>query len=337
MGRILHAIDRLPPPLVFADERTTVIPRGECLSVPNRGIPHRGIKLLFFLRADLRMTIGDGPPLHIRTGDILVVPRRVMQVYRPAGRTESRHHTLRILIGATPPGTDPLLDETLAGIRHLPRGMTPRHHELVNRLRSELDGRRPGYRLAAGGLCLDLAVDTLRSIQNPSTIPGSPDPDPAAAGLHIRRAKEFILENYEKPLRLEDIAWSGRLSREYLSTLFHEATGVTVFDYLVQLRVEAAKCHLCDTNLLVNQVAALSGFTSDALFCRTFKRLTGLTPTAYRRRLLQDAGFEASLRYKPAPVTDAVHDGMAIGEEGLRAAALASRVEPARRRGPRES
>lgn len=337
MGRILHTIDGLPPPLVFADERTTIIPRDGRLCIPNRGIPPRGIKLLFFLHADLKMTIGGDPPIRIRTGDILVIPRRVMQVYRPAGRTESRNHTLRILVGATPPGSDPLIDEALAGIRHLPCGMTPRHHELVKKLRAELNDRRPGYRLAAGALCLDLATDTLRSIHNNNTNCESSVPDSAAADPHIRRAKEFILENYEKPLRLEDIAWSARLSKEYLSTLFHEVTGITVFEYLVQLRVEAAKSHLCDTSLLVNQVAALSGFTSDALFCRTFKRVTGLTPSIYRRRILEAAGFEAALRYQPVRGTDTVPEMLARSDDGIRAAALARRVEPDRRRGTRES
>jgi len=299
MGRILHSIDRLPPPLVFADERTTLIPRGESLYIPNRGIPHRGIKLLYFLQADLQMHIGGASPIRIRTGDILVVPRRVMQVYRPAGNTDSLHHTLRILIGATPPGFDPLIESALEDIHHLPDGMTPRHHELINRLRSELDDRPPGHRFAIGGICLDLAVNTLRCIHKSATSADSGDPAGAAAELHIRRVKEFLLENYEKPLRLEDIAWSVRLSREYLATLFHKVTGLTVFDYLLQLRVEAAKSHLCDTSLTIHQIAALSGFTSDSLFCRTFKRVTGVTPSAYRRRTLQEAGFEPALRYQP--------------------------------------
>ncbi|AHF93451.1 AraC family transcriptional regulator [Opitutaceae bacterium TAV5] len=336
MGRILHSIDRLPPPLLLAEERLTVIPRGERLVVPNRHIiPDRCAKILYFLQADFEMAIVGRPALRIRAGDILFVPLRVMQTYRAVRNAESLSHTLRLLVSpASAADIDPALADALRDIRHLPRGMTPRFHELINQLRTEIENRRPGHRLMVGGLALELLAETLRRIhsfttkETASAPSGSPPSDAAAAtDTHIRRAKEFILENYEKPLTLADIAWSARLSREHLARLFNETTGQTVFDYLTRIRIEAAKSHLCDSVLLVNQIATLSGFTSDALFCRTFKKHTGLTPMAWRRRILKNSGFEPALRYQPAIITEATPEEEDTSNEDPRVTALARKVK----------
>jgi AraC-like DNA-binding protein len=186
-----------------------------------------------------------------------------------------------------------------------------------------------------GGLALELLSETLRLIlsstaqENPAATasPGFPPPDAIATDTHVHRVKEFILENYEKPLTLTDIAWSARLSREHLARLFHESTGLTVFDYLTRLRIEAAKSRLCDSVLLVSQIATLSGFTSDAHFCRTFKKHTGFTPTAWRRHIFRNSDFEPALRYQPATITEIAPAEKETDSEGTRAAILARRVE----------
>ncbi len=329
MGRILHSIDRLPPPLLLADERLTIVPRGE-----RNVIANRAIKILHFIQADHEMTIADRPPMRIRTDDILLVPLRVMQVWHSVRNIESRIHTFRLILSPSAANFDPTLSTALADIHHLPRGMTPRHHELIKQFRTEADAHRPGYRLMIGGLTLELLAETLRCIVPSTTnetipvIPFAPPPSGTdVTETHVRRAKEFILENYEKTLTLAEIAWSARLSREHLSRLFHETTGLTVFDYLTQIRIEAAKSHLGDTALLINQIASLSGFTSDALFCRTFKKHTGYTPLSYRKQILKNSGFEAGLRYNPIQIPDTVPDLKDTGQESIHAAALARRVE----------
>ncbi|RRJ98983.1 AraC family transcriptional regulator [Opitutaceae bacterium TAV4] len=338
MGRILHSIDRLPPPLLLAEERLTVIPRGERLVVPNRHIvPNRCVKVLYFIQADFEMSIVGRPPLRIRSGDILFVPLPVMQTYRAIRNVESISHTLRLLIAPrSATDIDPIFADALHDIHHLPRGMTPRHHELINHLRTEIDNRQPGHRFMVGGLSLELLTETLRLIQSSITkenvaiaTPDTrvPNSESIATNTHVRRAKEFILENYEKTLTLADIAWSARLSREHLARLFHEATGLTVFDYLTQIRIEAAKSHLCDSVLLVSQIAALSGFTSDALFCRTFKKHTGFTPMAWRRHIFENSDFEPALRYQPATITETAPAEKETDNENTRTTTLARKVE----------
>lgn len=331
MGRILHSIDHLPPPLLLAEERLTTIPRGERLVIPNLHIaPDRRAKIIFFLQADFETLVVGRPPLHIRTGDILFVPLRVMQTYRAGQNIETTTRTLRLVVStAATTNTDPILSDAFRDIRHLPRGMTPRHHELIHQFRSEIEENLPARRLMAGALALALLAESLRCIHESITKKHTAS-DPAAppsADIHIRRAKEYILENYEKPLTLADIARSTRLSREHLARLFHETIGHTVFDYLTRIRIEAAKSFLGDTTHSVSQVANLSGFSSEPLFYRTFKKHTGLTPSVWRSNLLKNADFDPSLRYRPAHITETVPDQEEIGNDLVQSKAIFRRAE----------
>ncbi|RRK01054.1 AraC family transcriptional regulator [Opitutaceae bacterium TAV4] len=328
MGRILYTIDRLPPPLLLAEERLTTIPRGERLVIPNLHIaPDRRAKIIFFLQADFETSVVGRPPLHIRTGDILFVPLRVMQTYRAMRNVETTTRTLRLVLSpASTTSTDSTLADAFRDIRHLPHGMTPRHHELIHQFRSEIENTRPARRLMTGALALELLVESLRCIHEFITNehPGTTD---LPIDIHIRRAKEYILENYEKPLTLADIARSTRLSREHLARLFHQTTGHTVFDYLTRIRIEAAKSLLCDTTHFANQIATLSGFSSEPLFYRTFKKHTGFTPSVWRRNILKNSEFEPGLRYQPARITEATPDKEEVGNELDRAKAIARRAE----------
>ncbi len=56
-----------------------------------------------------------------------------------------------------------------------------------------------------------------------------------------------------------------------------------MFDYLTQLRIQRARELLEDTGLPLYEVANRVGYESDLAFTRTFKKLTGMTPAAYRK------------------------------------------------------
>jgi AraC-like DNA-binding protein len=62
------------------------------------------------------------------------------------------------------------------------------------------------------------------------------------------------------------------------------STGTTIHNYLVRCRMDAAKTLLLSTDMTVSQVAEEVGIESEAYFCNSFKKLTGITPKEYRRR-----------------------------------------------------
>jgi AraC-like DNA-binding protein len=73
------------------------------------------------------------------------------------------------------------------------------------------------------------------------------------------------------------------VSRTY--SLFREHTGQSPVDYIVRLRVEAAEKLLEDHSLSVAEISARCGFSSSQYFARTFRKYSGLSPSAYRDRL----------------------------------------------------
>lgn len=98
----------------------------------------------------------------------------------------------------------------------------------------------------------------------------------------LRRAIEFINDNYSRDLSLEEIAEAAYLSEYHFSRLFKQITGSSPHAYLASVRLDRARNVLLETALSISQVAATVGYQSQSHFTRVFKAATGLTPRAYR-------------------------------------------------------
>ena len=98
----------------------------------------------------------------------------------------------------------------------------------------------------------------------------------------LRRAIEFMHDNYSGGLSLEEIASAAYLSEYHFARLFKEIIGVTPHVYLANLRLERARKLLAETELPISEVASLVGYHSQSHFTKIFKSITGATPRAYR-------------------------------------------------------
>ena len=99
----------------------------------------------------------------------------------------------------------------------------------------------------------------------------------------IVRAAQLITDRHRENLSLGDVADEVELSRERLSRLFHESLGITFSEYLVQVRLTTAREFLSDTDNTITEVAYDSGFQSLSQFNRSFAKLEGKTPSAFRK------------------------------------------------------
>lgn len=118
----------------------------------------------------------------------------------------------------------------------------------------------------------------------------------------VYKAIQYLREHYAQKVTLEDVARHVYLSRSYLSALFKEETGRSLFTYLGQVRVEKSKLFLLDARVPLAQVAALCGFEDQSYFTRVFKRATGLSPKKYRDARGGTAGISAD-----APLSNQAH------------------------------
>ena len=105
-------------------------------------------------------------------------------------------------------------------------------------------------------------------------------PHSRAVGDAIR----YMQENYARDIQLSDIAAAVHLSAFHLSRLFKQVTGVAPHQYLIQLRVNAAR-GLLDAGSgqrSLAEVASAVGFADQSHLTRHFKRQFGVTPKHFR-------------------------------------------------------
>lgn len=127
----------------------------------------------------------------------------------------------------------------------------------------------------------------------------------------VLRARRFIEDHAGEPVSLSRVATELRVARNYLSALFRRETGVTLTEYIHQVRIRRAELLLRAGDLTLAEAAYRVGYQSYRHFYRNFVRLCGLSPTTYVRHL-GDAGRDASASIR-RPLITALSDSSALG------------------------
>lgn len=102
----------------------------------------------------------------------------------------------------------------------------------------------------------------------------------------VKRILNFIDENYDKEISLNLLSGKFNVSPNYISRLFKEETGETLFNYLNSVRIEQAKTLLRDTDLKIYEVGFKVGFNSTVHFNIVFNKLAGVSPKQFKDSLL---------------------------------------------------
>jgi len=100
----------------------------------------------------------------------------------------------------------------------------------------------------------------------------------------ISQAKRYIEENYDKSIKLKDIANSVHISPIYFHNLFSDATGISPHQHLINCRIDNAKKLLWNAEIPISVIAEKTGFGCQQYLNKIFKQMTGITPAAYRKK-----------------------------------------------------
>src|SRR5579871_479073 len=111
-------------------------------------------------------------------------------------------------------------------------------------------------------------------------------PVPVQPGREIAPLLDQIRDNLKQSWRTATMARECRMSLRTFLRRFHEATGRSPGDWLVEERIEAAKVLLCEQFLSIETISAAVGFGSTHALRHHFRRKAGLTPTEYRSRFI---------------------------------------------------
>jgi len=100
----------------------------------------------------------------------------------------------------------------------------------------------------------------------------------------IKKAQEFIENNFQEKITVDQLASMFALSRRNLERRFKKATSNTAVEYMQRVKIEAAKMTFESSRDNVNEVMYKVGYTDTKAFRTTFKKFTGLSPIQYRNK-----------------------------------------------------
>lgn len=124
-------------------------------------------------------------------------------------------------------------------------------------------------------------MDTLRSEKSYSPIQNHP----LVQNESIREALLYIHQNYDEKISVQDIAWALHLSVNHFIRIFKFMLGTTPQKYIQTYRVQQAISIMStvpeNSFLSIAEIAAAVGFNDVNYFSRSFKKVTGMTPSQY--------------------------------------------------------
>lgn len=117
----------------------------------------------------------------------------------------------------------------------------------------------------------------------------SPPTSANEENIYIRKAIEYIHNNYSNNIKVTDIADYVCIDRSYLYRLFRQNMSLSPQDYLANYRITRAAELLSITDLPIGGVALSCGYQDALVFSKAFKLKRGVTPSQYRKKNRKDA------------------------------------------------
>lgn len=100
----------------------------------------------------------------------------------------------------------------------------------------------------------------------------------------IKKAQVYIEKNINERITIDELALHASVSRRTFERRFKEATRNSVLEYIQRIKIEAAKRRFENSRKNINEVMYEVGYTDSKAFRTLFKKITGLTPIAYRNK-----------------------------------------------------
>ena len=141
-----------------------------------------------------------------------------------------------------------------------------------------------------------------------SLLPGPAEVVNAVDGLDhhsspiVVRICDFIADNFREEIDSADIASAANVHPKYAMNVFKKSTGMTLNDYVNLMRLSYAQALLMQDDANVLQVAMDSGFGSLSAFNKAFRKISGMSPTDFRRDVRCRSTMPVSVRSPTARI-----------------------------------
>lgn len=101
-------------------------------------------------------------------------------------------------------------------------------------------------------------------------------------GTIVRKAMDFIHNNYHRQISVQDVAGAVNISESYLKSIFKKISGYSYSEYLTKTRLDRARDLLVTTELSVMEIALEIGYQTPGSFSTIFRKHFGESPSQYR-------------------------------------------------------
>jgi len=154
-------------------------------------------------------------------------------------------------------------------------------YNYIEEIKRELSNKNTEYQLKVKSLLNLLLINLVRDF-------GYSDQSTALNTLQFKNIKHIITyidEHFTEKLSLDELAELAGMSPNYFSSFFKKISGVTLWDYISSKRINMAVqlIRRRDTRKNMLEIATLCGFNNTTNFNKMFKRITGMTPTEYKK------------------------------------------------------
>lgn len=182
-----------------------------------------------------------------------------------------------------------------ASVQPLPSGgASQRLMELVRHIDGEYRRPASGRDALLGALIQALTIEASRlaigSSDNGSSDNGNSTTPHQRSRHHLRRFEALVEESFRHQPNIEELAAQLELSSAHLNSICRQQAGTSALALLHQRLLLEARRELTYTNLTIAQVSDGLGFSDPAYFTRFFKRLTGVSPSNFRKRQQRSPG-----------------------------------------------
>ncbi len=126
---------------------------------------------------------------------------------------------------------------------------------------------------------IELETAIMRVIDNSDWVLS---PDLMSKGNAVVKVVQYIEENYSPIITLKDLAQHCCLNPSYLSRIFADKMGMSIFAHLEKIRICKAKQILKQSNLYIGEVSLRCGYSDSSYFSKIFLKHVGISPTQYR-------------------------------------------------------
>ena len=220
----------------------------------------------------------NGRDYRVGPGDIVLTPPRLLHVVRQISGNERAQNVIHFELSGS------ALGQNLPLAVSLPKRHQIEAAQLFQRLRQEWIASEPFADMVIAGILAEILGLYFRNSERPK----SSEAFAPVAWKNIENSVQFLHENFHHPqLSLHAVSVAAKVTPNYLCRIFKRNTGFSPMEYLTLLRHSKAEELLLRSLKNCTEIAAAAGYGSIHVFSRSFKKISGLTPTEFRRRHAQ--------------------------------------------------